>query len=128
MPIVCLANRMCVIVDTVFFLISRPIFPILLFSLVDVQIRQWRKNRAPSNCSGFVAYREHLCCYGVDVNRNYDFEFNQLNSRFNNPCSDEFQGPFPFSEPESRLLRNYLLALNIPINFFFFLSYFFVYI
>ncbi|VDD89809.1 unnamed protein product [Enterobius vermicularis] len=88
----------------------------MLFSLVDVQIRQWRKNRAPSNCSGFVAYREHLCCYGVDVNRNYDFEFNQLNSRFNNPCSDEFQGPFPFSEPESRAVRDYLLGEEMRDN------------
>lgn len=57
---------------------------------------------APENCSGIVSFRkEQVCCGGVDLNRNWDVGFSQKNYPFNNPCSDEFQGPFPFSEPEN---------------------------
>ncbi|VDK38741.1 unnamed protein product [Gongylonema pulchrum] len=65
-------------------------------------IRHWRKNRAPENCSGSILFRKNLCCDGVDLNRNYDFDFRQTLYPYNNPCSDEYQGPYPFSEPESR--------------------------
>uniref|UniRef100_A0A0N5AIL0 Peptidase_M14 domain-containing protein n=1 Tax=Syphacia muris TaxID=451379 RepID=A0A0N5AIL0_9BILA len=99
------------------------VFPILnpdgyVFSRTsnDSLVRQWRKNRAPSNCSGYMPYRERICCYGVDLNRNYDFEFNQSNIRFNNPCNDEYQGPFPFSEPETRAVRDYLLGEELRDN------------
>ncbi|CAI4230024.1 unnamed protein product [Auanema sp. JU1783] len=76
-------------------------------------IRQWRKNRAPHNCSGWTAAQKGVCCEGVDLNRNYDFEFKQTNYPFNNPCSDEFQGPHPFSEPETRAVRDFILSKEI---------------
>ncbi|KHJ82807.1 hypothetical protein OESDEN_17498 [Oesophagostomum dentatum] len=77
------------------------------------KIRQWRKNRAPANCSGFTALSKEVCCEGVDLNRNYDLGFSQENYPFNNPCSDEFQGPYPFSEPETSYTpcRVYTLSL-----------------
>ncbi|KAM3721033.1 putative carboxypeptidase suro-1 [Dirofilaria immitis] len=73
-------------------------------------IRQWRKNRAPENCTGSLAFRKNLCCEGVDLNRNYNFDFRQTFYPFNNPCSDEYQGPFPFSEPESQAVRDFITS------------------
>ncbi|WKX88749.1 hypothetical protein Q1695_008404 [Nippostrongylus brasiliensis] len=96
------------------------VFPVLnpdgfIYSRTSTKslIRQWRKNRAPSNCTGSVAYLKDICCEGVDLNRNYDLGFSQDNYPFNNPCSDEFQGPFPFSEPESRAVRDFVLSKEI---------------
>uniref|UniRef100_A0A915Q092 Peptidase M14 carboxypeptidase A domain-containing protein n=1 Tax=Setaria digitata TaxID=48799 RepID=A0A915Q092_9BILA len=76
-------------------------------------VRHWRKNRAPENCTGTLLFRKNLCCEGVDLNRNYDFDFRQTLYPFNNPCSDEFQGPFPFSEPESRAVRDFITSINL---------------
>ncbi|VDK86718.1 unnamed protein product [Litomosoides sigmodontis] len=73
-------------------------------------IRHWRKNRSPKNCTGSILFRKNLCCEGVDLNRNYDFNFHQTLYPFNNSCSDEYQGPFPFSEPESRAVRDFIMS------------------
>uniref|UniRef100_A0A0R3RLT6 Peptidase_M14 domain-containing protein n=1 Tax=Elaeophora elaphi TaxID=1147741 RepID=A0A0R3RLT6_9BILA len=76
-------------------------------------IRHWRKNRAPENCTGSILFRKNLCCEGVDLNRNYDFDFQQAFYPFNNSCSDEYQGPFPFSEPESRAIRDFITSSEL---------------
>ncbi|KAE9418633.1 hypothetical protein Angca_008831, partial [Angiostrongylus cantonensis] len=96
------------------------VFPVLnpdgfIFSRTSKNaiIRQWRKNRAPANCSGTTALVKHVCCDGVDLNRNYDLGFSYDNYPFNNPCSDEFQGPYPFSEPETRAVRDFVLSREI---------------
>ncbi|CAG9529711.1 unnamed protein product [Cercopithifilaria johnstoni] len=73
-------------------------------------VKYWRKNRAPKNCTGSLVFRKNLCCEGVDLNRNYDFDFNQNLYPFNNSCSDQYQGPFPFSEPESRAVRDFITS------------------
>ncbi|XP_042894278.1 carboxypeptidase B-like [Penaeus japonicus] len=57
--------------------------------------RLWRKNRAQS------AIPE---CFGVDLNRNFDFYWGGVEAS-TNPCSDMYQGSNPFSEPETRALR-----------------------
>ncbi|KAH7730098.1 Protein W01A8.6 [Aphelenchoides avenae] len=97
------------------------VFPVLnpdgfIFSRTSKKdvVRQWRKNRAPANCSGWTFYKHTgVCCDGVDLNRNWDIGFKQTNYPFNNPCSDEFQGPFPFSEPETRAVRDFVLSNEI---------------
>jgi len=75
----------------------------------DVQDAGWRKNRrkAVSNSS----------CIGVDLNRNYDFVFDQAKYfdtsdpdvttyTSTNPCHPEvYHGPQAFSEPETRNVR-----------------------
>ena len=64
----------------------------------------WRKNRNPAYNGGNDA------CDGVDLNRNYDFLFDL--SKFapgshvtdytsTNPCDLTYQGPHPFTEPET---------------------------
>lgn len=65
----------------------------------------WRKNRRPGVSPSNPA------CVGVDVNRNFDFLFDFRRafaptspvSVSDDPCDDAvYQGPAPFSEPESR--------------------------
>ncbi|WP_170152858.1 M14 family zinc carboxypeptidase [Ulvibacter antarcticus] len=64
----------------------------------------WRKNRNV-NSGG---------CMGVDLNRNYGFEFAQNGScASNNECSAAYHGTGPFSEPETIAVRD-LIALIQP--------------
>ena len=45
---------------------------------------------------------------GVDLNRNYPFGFN-ISSASTDPCHWLYRGPFPFSEPETCAVRDFLL-------------------
>ncbi|XP_075152249.1 zinc carboxypeptidase-like [Haematobia irritans] len=69
--------------------------------------RLWRKNRRPtgfSNSSGI--------CYGIDMNRNFGYEWGALSAwNFNEPCDHWYGGAKPDSEPE-------VLALQAFINSF----------
>lgn len=62
--------------------------------------RLWRKNRR-DNGGGE---------YGVDLNRNWDIDWNGGESTSTNPSSDVYVGPAPFSEPESSALRDFFNA------------------
>jgi hypothetical protein len=61
-------------------------------------------------------------CTGIDLNRNWDNYFNQGGTSMN-PCSDTYAGEIAFSEPESRLLADFIktvpnLAVYIPFHSF----------
>jgi len=46
---------------------------------------------------------------GVDLNRNYSYKFafdNEGSS--NNPCQEDYRGPYPFSEPETQAIKNFV--------------------
>jgi hypothetical protein len=58
---------------------------------------RWRKNRRDTDGDGKVRYPE-----GVDLNRNYDFNWAQGGS--GDPGSERYRGPFPFSEPEAEAI------------------------
>ena len=61
-----------------------------------------RKNRhIDSSCDKYTG--------GVDLNRNYDFKFalNETGSS-SDPCADDYRGKQPFSEPETRNIKNYI--------------------
>ncbi|KAL1431754.1 hypothetical protein MTO96_013861 [Rhipicephalus appendiculatus] len=58
--------------------------------------RLWRKNRVRNVGS---------LCRGVDPNRNFDVRFGLAGSSAN-PCAENFAGTYPFSEPESRAIRD----------------------
>jgi len=60
--------------------------------------RLWRKNRNKNKGNN---------CYGVDTNRNWPYKWNTGGSS-NDPCSDEYHGPTPGSEPENTALANYV--------------------
>jgi len=66
----------------------------------------WRKNRRNNGDN----------TYGVDLNRNYSYNWGYDNTGSSgNTNSDTYRGPSPFSEPESRIMRDftYQRALRI---------------
>jgi murein tripeptide amidase MpaA len=65
---------------------------------IDVD-RLWRKNRR-NNGGG---------SYGVDLNRNYSYMWGGPGSS-SDPWSDIYRGPAPFSEPETRAIRDLALS------------------
>lgn len=62
--------------------------------------RFWRKNRRDNGTA----------CLGVDLNRNWDIDWNGGESTSTDSCSDVFVGSGPFSEPESSAMRDFILA------------------
>ncbi len=66
--------------------------------------RMWRKNRRQSADNIF----------GVDVNRNYGFEwgYDEAGSS-GDPASEVYRGPAPFSEAESDAVRRLVLGLDL---------------
>ena len=61
------------------------------------QERMWRKNRKPVSAS----------CYGVDLNRNFGYQFNTGGSS-SSPCTDTFHGGSAMSENEAKALQTYM--------------------
>ena len=67
------------------------------------RLMQTRKNRHRSNNS--LCTNESL---GVDLNRNYPY-FNNIIKYFKlRPCGQEYMGEYPFSEPETRNIKNFI--------------------
>jgi carboxypeptidase T len=61
----------------------------------------WRKNRSDNGDGTF----------GVDLNRNYGYFWgNDDNGSSPNPNSQTYRGPSAFSEPETRTMRDFVLA------------------
>jgi hypothetical protein len=60
--------------------------------------RLWRKTRSRNSYSS---------CRGVDPNRNFGFHWRETGAS-NNPCSETYAGPKPFSEPETMNMANHL--------------------
>ncbi|KNC97768.1 uncharacterized protein SPPG_06768 [Spizellomyces punctatus DAOM BR117] len=65
------------------------------------QDRYWRKNRGSNSNSN---------CVGVDLNRNWDEHFGVVGVD-SNPCSETYNGPSAFSEPETKALSKFILSL-----------------
>ena len=62
-----------------------------------------RKNRRPhkeKNCS-----EKYI---GVDLNRNYDFFFGNYTGSSSDPCDLEYRGEYPFSEPETKNIKDFV--------------------
>lgn len=66
--------------------------------------RLWRKNRRPLG-AGF---------FGVDLNRNYDYLFGTFSS--NNPWDYTYHGSGAFSEPETKLIKNFIESRQLANN------------
>ncbi len=56
-------------------------------------------------------------CYGTDLNRNWDQNWNDKGSS-KSDCSEFYAGPKPFSEPEIKALSKFLeeQKKNIKVN------------
>ncbi|CAG4933832.1 unnamed protein product [Colias eurytheme] len=74
--------------------------------------RMWRASRSFNP-------EIHEECRGVDLNRNFDIFFMEINAS-NNPCSSLYAGPYPFSEIENRhvrdILHSHLDRIQIYLN------------
>uniref|UniRef100_F1L0E0 Carboxypeptidase A2 n=1 Tax=Ascaris suum TaxID=6253 RepID=F1L0E0_ASCSU len=75
---------------------------------ISPQTRFWRKNRGQQICKK-DRWRRERCCGGVDLNRNFDFHWGETGSS-SDSCSEIYQGSGPFSEPETRAIRDKLLS------------------
>lgn len=64
--------------------------------------RLWRKNRRDNGNGSF----------GVDLNRNWGYEWGHDNGSSGGTGSQTYRGTAPFSEPETRIVRD--LALSLP--------------
>jgi len=67
----------------------------------------WRKTRQPHPTSS---------CIGVDANRNFDSYWMQNDGASSNPCSEVYAGEAPWSEPETRALKEYLTSNKDKYN------------
>ena len=77
----------------------------LEYDVAGDRYKAWRKNMRP-NGNGST---------GVDLNRNYSFQWGTGGSS-NNPGSDTYMGPKPFSEPETQAVKAYIEShTNISI-------------
>ena len=65
---------------------------------IDTWPRYWRKNRR-LNADG---------TRGVDLNRNWGYEWGLNSGSSPSPWSDTYRGTAPFSEPETQVMRNFL--------------------
>ncbi|HUQ79051.1 MAG TPA: M14 family metallopeptidase [Patescibacteria group bacterium] len=61
----------------------------------------WRKNRQPN--AGTTAI-------GTDINRNFGYRWGGGGRTSTNPAAITYQGPFPFSTPEARNVRDFLAS------------------
>ncbi|XP_047994157.1 zinc carboxypeptidase-like isoform X2 [Leguminivora glycinivorella] len=91
------------------------IFPVVNpdgYSYTFTDRRMWRKNRSKVNSTSCAAIDfEDDISNGVDLNRNFDFEWNTAGTS-DNPCSNVFPGPSPASEPETRAIQQYVTNLR----------------
>uniref|UniRef100_A0AC35U014 Peptidase_M14 domain-containing protein n=1 Tax=Rhabditophanes sp. KR3021 TaxID=114890 RepID=A0AC35U014_9BILA len=65
--------------------------------------RYFRKNRSPENC--ILKANETKCCRGVDLNRNFGYDFDAKSD--SNACSHSFVGFRADSEPETQAIEKY---------------------
>ncbi len=70
---------------------------------------RWRKNTHSPGGSAEAQFP-----YGVDLNRNYDFNWAFGGS--GDPSSDRYRGPFPFSESESRAFAQFAHAHRFLVS------------
>ncbi len=75
--------------------------------------RFWRKNRRNNSGS----------CEGVDLNRNWDIDWNGGDSTSTSTCSDIYVGPSVFSEPETQAMRTLIESLPNLVTHIDFHSY-----
>ena len=73
--------------------------------------RLWRKNRAQGNS---LVGKILPVCAGVDINRNFGYRWGgfSIDPRKGSKllCLETFMGAKPWSEPESRAIRRFILS------------------
>ncbi|MCI0644033.1 MAG: PKD domain-containing protein [Chloroflexi bacterium] len=64
----------------------------------------WRKNTDNNYCANTDSR-------GVDLNRNFEFQWGCCGGSSSNQCSDTYRGPSPASEPETQAVQNYVQSI-----------------
>ena len=80
-----------------------------MYDIEGQRYKMWRKNRRQNNGNS----------YGVDLNRNYGYGWGTGGSS-TSPSSDVYMGTAPFSEPETKAIRDFFLAhrnVSIALSF-----------
>ncbi|MFK7775572.1 MAG: M14 family zinc carboxypeptidase [Saprospiraceae bacterium] len=67
----------------------------------------WRKNRRDNGGN----------CFGVDLNRNYSYQWGLNSGSSSDGCSNTYRGTEPFSEPESEAVKNITTQIQPSIAF-----------
>ncbi|KAF1808059.1 zinc carboxypeptidase [Eremomyces bilateralis CBS 781.70] len=65
--------------------------------------RMWRKNRMPVSSS---------FCQGIDINRNWPFQWNVQNGASTDPCAQDYRGTAANSAPETKALVSFATQLR----------------
>lgn len=78
--------------------------------------RFWRKSRR-----SFSFITDLIGCRGIDLNRNWDFHWKEFGGAGFSPCSFIYAGSTPFSEPETKAIKDFI-NLNPEINWKFYMS------
>ncbi|KAG2189259.1 hypothetical protein INT44_004401 [Umbelopsis vinacea] len=85
-----------------------PVLNVDGYEYSQTQDRMWRKTRQSF---------ENSNCIGVDLNRNWDFEWERRSGYDSNPCSETYVGTSPFSAPESQALASYIASRKRVISY-----------
>jgi len=72
--------------------------------------RLWRKNRSPTSHTDF--WNGEQSCYGIDLNRNFPYQWNSTYGSSTHPCSSSYRGPSPSSENEVFSVVHFLRKHN----------------
>ncbi|XP_063403497.1 carboxypeptidase B-like [Mytilus trossulus] len=83
-----------------------PVFNVDGYEYTWTTNRNWRKTRS-----------KHGACYGVDPNRNWDYEWCKEGAS-KEPCSDTYCGPSAFSEVEVKAVADFISAQKGTIKAF----------
>ncbi|MCP3981708.1 MAG: hypothetical protein GY716_20600 [bacterium] len=62
----------------------------------------WRKNTNQDYCGATSNGR------GVDLNRNFEYEWGCCGGASNSPCNELYRGPAPASDPETQFVQDYM--------------------
>jgi hypothetical protein len=71
------------------------------YDIAGGKFHYWRKNRQPN--AGTTAI-------GTDLNRNYGYRWGAGGNTSTNPAAITYQGPFAFSAPETRVIRDFFAS------------------
>ena len=77
--------------------------------------RLWRKNKSKSGNTLLRMFNREERCLGTDLNRNFGFHWNDprithFSAGSQRRCLPTFQGRAAWTEPETRAVRNFVMA------------------